>query len=451
MRHKRGYRLAAMLLALALLAGLLAGCAAGKPEEKKQVTIILKAPAQEMNCVSDPEIVSTQAFLERVCEAFTAQYEKADVTIQLRIFALADEQEAITDTFDTADAPDMLFEGYFNMAGYIHTGRVVPLDDLITDEIRADIDDTTWEISQIGGETYMMPYLTMENVLIYNKRHFRDCGLDAYCDAGTEIQNWTMDEWTQVLDTLAANLPEDIHPLAMYAENNQGDTHILSYLRAFGSKIFDGDGNFDLESEEVIRALRWLQDGVARGWYPPHPENLEMKDCSELFSNQRLTLYNFNGANKKLYDDIGNYGFVNYPGNVSTSFMNGFEVFDNGDPEKVQVCKDFLQYLYETDELLELSAGSIPVSRRVAEKYAGQITMLREFTDNAGHVIDFMNNSPNWQGTDTSVRSVFYPHIADLLSGKVTPEECAAGLNADCNRALEIGRAESVLHAASDG
>jgi len=86
----------------------------------------------------------------------------------------------------------------------------------------------------------------------------------------------------------------------------------MSYLRAFGSEIFDADGNFDLESPEAVQALTWLQSGVERVWYPPHPENLEMKDCSELFSTKKLVLYNFNGANKSLYDDLSNYGFVNY-------------------------------------------------------------------------------------------------------------------------------------------
>ncbi len=446
----RELRRAIVLFAAAVC--LLSGCGAGvRPEgasgqEKQDVTIILKAPAQEMNCVSNPEITNTQAFLERVGQAFAAQYEDANVTIDVKMFALADEVSAITETFDTEDAPDILYEGYFNMAGYIHTGRVVPLDDMITDAIRADIYDSAWTISMTNGNTYMMPFLTMQNILIYNKAYFRSCGLDSYCGEGTEIQNWTMDEWTEILDTLAANLPEDVHPLAMYGKNNQGDTHIMSYLRAFGSEIFDADGNFDLESPEAVQALTWLQSGVERGWYPPHPENLEMKDCSELFSTKKLALYNFNGANKSLYDDLSNYGFVNYPGDVATSFPNGFEIFDNGDDAKIRIAKAFLRYLYETPEWLELSAGNIPMSKTVSKKYAGQITMLSDFAANSSHVVDFMNNSPNWQGSSDSVRSVFYPHIADLLAGRVTPEECAAGLNADCNAALASGRERSVLH-----
>ncbi len=445
---KRLQRIIGLFLVAACL---LSGCGAGvqpegRGEQKRDVTIILKAPVQEMNCISNPEITNTQAFLERVGYAFTEQYEAANVTIDVKMFALADEVSAVAETFDTEDAPDILYEGYFNMAGYIHTGRVVPLDDMITEAIRSDIYDSAWTISMTNGKTYMMPFLTMQNILIYNKEYFQSCGLDAYCGEGTEIQNWTMDEWTEILDTLAANLPEDVHPIAMYGKNNQGDTHIMSYLRAFGSKIFDDEGNFDLESPEAVRALEWLQGGVERGWYPPHPENLEMKDCSELFSTKKMVLYNFNGANKSLYDDLNHYGFVNYPGDVATSFPNGFEVFDNGDEEKVRIAKDFLRYLYETPEWLELSAGNIPMSKTVAEKHAGQITMLSDFVANSGHVVDFMNNSPNWQGENDSVRSVFYPHIAELLAGQVTPEECAAALNRDCNAALESGRQRSVLH-----
>jgi multiple sugar transport system substrate-binding protein len=80
------------------------------------------------------------------------------------------------------------------------------------------------------------------------------------------------------------------------------------------------------------------------------------------------------------------------------------------------------------------------------EAYEDQIIMLEEFSENAVHVVDFMNSSPNWQGNDTSVRSVFWQHIHDLLLQTVTPEECAKALDLDCNNALQIGRDSSTLH-----
>ncbi|MCM1553111.1 MAG: extracellular solute-binding protein, partial [Butyrivibrio sp.] len=327
-----------------------------------------------------------------------------------------------------------------------HTGRVVPLDDIISDELRADIDDASWAMSMANGKTYMMPFLSMQNILIYNKELFQICGLDQYIPDEVMIQDWTMEEWTDILDTLAAKLPEQTYPMMMYGKNNQGDTHIMSYMRAYGSTIFAEDGHFDFENDLSVKALEWIQSGVDKGWYPPHSENIELSDCNELFSNGQLAIYIFNNANFVLYDNMENYGYVNFPGNVATSFVTGFEVFDNGDELKIQVAKDFIKYIYDNDKWLDMSAGNIPVSSKVSAKYQDQITMLDEFTGNARNVVDFMNNSPNWQGDDTSVRSVFWPNIHELLSKSITPQECARLLDESCNAALDTGWENSTLH-----
>ena len=71
--------------------------------------------------------------------------------------------------------------------------------------------------------------------------------------------------------------------------------------------------------------------------------------------------------------------------------------------------------------------------------------MLNEFVSNAAHVVDFMNNSPNWQGNDTSVRSVFRSNIHEMLSGTITPQECAKALNKTCNAVLQTGSQNSKL------
>ncbi|MCM1258477.1 MAG: extracellular solute-binding protein [Roseburia sp.] len=438
-----GRKIFATALALVLGCSLLTGC--GK-ETKKEVTLIIKVPELAMNSVSNPDILDSTAFLQSAGEEFAAQYQDADVKIRVDTFAYVDEVKAVTDSFDTEEAPDLLYEGYFNMASYLHTGRVVPLDDIISDELRKDIDDASWAMSMSNGKTYMMPFLSMQNILIYNKELFQDCGLEKYLSDEVTIQNWTVEEWTDILDTLASKLPEQSYPMMMYGKNNQGDTHIMSYIRAFGSEIFDADGHFDFENELSVKALEWIQSGVDKGWYPPHPENLEISDCNELFSNGQLAVHIFNNANFVLYDNMENYGYVNFPGNVATSFATGFEVFDNGDALKVQAAKDFIKYIYENDKWLDMSAGNIPASRKTAEKYKDQITMLDEFTSNAKHVVDFMNNSPNWQGEDTSVRNVFWPNIHELLAKSITPQECAKKLDETCNAALDTGWENSTLH-----
>jgi multiple sugar transport system substrate-binding protein len=80
------------------------------------------------------------------------------------------------------------------------------------------------------------------------------------------------------------------------------------------------------------------------------------------------------------------------------------------------------------------------------DKYADRVERLDEFVANMENVVDFVNGSPNWQGNDTSVRSVFYPKIQLLLLGAVSPEECGRQLDADCNKSLFIGWRDSHLH-----
>ena len=70
--------------------------------------------------------------------------------MSIESFDYVDEIRAITESFDTEDATDILYEGYFNMASYSHTGRVVPLDDIISDDLLNDIDDASRTMSMVN-------------------------------------------------------------------------------------------------------------------------------------------------------------------------------------------------------------------------------------------------------------------------------------------------------------
>ena len=187
------------LMAFAVAAGL-CGCGA---KAKPEVSLIVKVPTMGMNCVSNSNIVSCQDFMDYAAEKFVAVYEAADVSMRIEVFDYVDENEAILGAYGTEDAVDILYEGYFNMAAYISEGHVVPLDDIITDEIRGDISESAWAQSMKNGKTYMMPYLSMQNILIYNRRLFMECGLERFLPDELEIQNWTIEEWEIILDTLA--------------------------------------------------------------------------------------------------------------------------------------------------------------------------------------------------------------------------------------------------------
>ena len=250
---------------LVMLMGILTGCKT-QEAEKRQITLKVKLPPLTV-ANADTGITDSYEVLNMAGEAFAAQYKDYDVTVEVVKFGYTEEDEYITGCFDTDDAADILLEGYFNMAGYIHTGRVVPLDDMITEEMRADVDDALWKMSQVDGKTYMLPYYSLQNTLIYNKDLFRQCGLAEYIGVDGVIQSWTPEEWEHILSTLAANLPDMTYPMLMYAKNDQGDTHIMTLLRSKGSHFFDENGRFNLNTEEGIAALQWIADSYQKSYY----------------------------------------------------------------------------------------------------------------------------------------------------------------------------------------
>lgn len=430
-------------ISLVMLLGALAGCASQKTE-KSQITLRVKLPPLTV-ANADTGITDSYDVLTQAGEEFAAQYEDCDVTVEVVKFNYTEEDDYITDCFGTDNAVDVLFEGYFNMAGYIHTGRVVPLDDIISDEMRSDVDETLWKMSQVDGKTYMLPYYSLQNTLIYNKDLFGQCGLSQYIGADKTIQSWTPEEWEHILSTLAENLPEMTYPMLMYAKNDQGDTHIMTLLRSKGSPFFDENGRFNLNTEEGIAALQWLADFYQAGYFPAGCENMEITDCGALFGNNQLAIYMANSATA-INMDMSSTGIVNFPSpdgkGYNTSFVTGFEIFDNGDAEKVQAAKDFLRYFVSKEEFMNYAQVGIPASNTTAERVHEHIFMQEAYTSNAANTVDFTANNPNWRG----VRDVFYTHIHELLTGTKTPQEVAEALDADCNAAIKAGWENSKLH-----
>ncbi|MCM1027506.1 MAG: extracellular solute-binding protein [Roseburia sp.] len=428
---------------------LLAGCG-GPTEQKPSIVLNIKCPTLQMNDLTGTDVTAAAQFLQKAADDFCGQYEAADVTVNLVEFELTNEDAEIPGCFDTPDAADVLYEGYFNMSTYIHTGRVVPLDDIISDELRADIYPSYWQESSLNRKTYMMPFVTAQNTLSFNADLFRQAGLEEFIREPNVVQNWSREEYEYILEALKENLPDLVSPMMMYAGDNQGDTHIMTLLRAFGCPLFDENGRFCVNTPEGIEALRWIRDCDEKGYFPAGADTLVIMDNYHQFINGQLALYINNAAQeescrKEAGFDIYSVNFPNFTDaetvGYATVFTTGFEVFDNGDEDKLAAAKAFVRFIYES-EYIDYMAGSMPCSARVAEKYAEELQFLSKYINNSDANVNLTGNNPNWRG----VRAAFYLNIQDLLFGDKTPEEVAANIDASCNAAIEAGYAESKLH-----
>ncbi len=416
-------------------------------EEEQEISITVKTPVLQMASCKDENLNDSYTFVKEVAKIFEEQYKKAKVKVNVVQFEKSEEDDQIIGCYNTPQATDVLYEEYMNMSTYVHTGKVVPLDDIITDEIRTDIDESYWENSTLNGKVYMMPYLGMQNTLCYNKEMFRTAGLEKYISDEDIIQSWSLEDWDKILNALYKKLPENVYPMMMYAKNEMGDTHIMTILRSRGCEFFDDEGKIKLTTPEGIEAVQWLMDCNKKSYFPKNAENVEINDCYELFMNGQLAIYINNAVlNATIKKSDIDYGYVNFPsveGNgFCSTFLTGFEVFDNDDEKKLEVAKDFVKFIYENEDCLDYSAGALPCSHKVAVKYAEELKEIQKYIDNIKNGWNFTGNAPAWR----NVRAVFHNDIKELLYGEKTAEKVAKLIEDDCNKEIEEGYASSKLH-----
>ena len=427
-----------------LICGALAGCSSERQPVKEQVTIRIKCPPMTMAYDTDHPDVEIYDLFKEATEKFTDQYEGAEVKFIIEKFQYVDEKAKVIDKFGTDEAADILFGGSFNIPTYILEGRLAAWDDIIDDTLRSDIDEAIWRQCMADGQTYLMPYIQLQNTLMVNAGFMQEAGLQEYIPAKDTIAQWSTDEFNLILQALRESMTDEHNfPLFAYAANNQGDLHTMTLLRAYGCGIFDENGWFAVNTPEGIKALEWLKGLNEQGITPKGAENLELISNMELFYHGQMAICMGNQVN--LNDCRNLYGLdvflANFPSQdgrgYATGYLNGFTLFDNGDPQVLRVARDFVRYIYSDRELLRYSLSSIPVLKSYVDEHRGEVWMMEAYSDNSPNVVDFLNNTPNWEG----VRAAFYPNIQDLYRGNKAPDDVAAAIDESCNAAIEQGRA----------
>ena len=423
----------------------LAGCAKPQESETKteQVTVRIKCPPLTM--AYDKEHPDTEVYdlFKEAAEKYNAQHKGEEVNFIIQKFQYVDEKEQVIDKFGTDEAADILIGGSFNLPTYILEGRLADWDDVIDEELRSDIDENIWKQCMTDGKTYLMPYFQLQNTLMVNEDLMRAAGLEQYIPEEGKIAQWSTEEYNTILEALKASMTEpNTFPTFAYAANNQGDLHTMTLLRAYGCEIYDEKGDFAVNTPEGIQALEWLKSLNEKEISPKGAENLELMDNMELFYHGQLAIcignqVNLNDA-RNLYNR--NVFLANFPSpdgkGYVTSYLNGFTLFDNGDPEVLKAARDYIRSIYSDKELLRYSLSSTPVLKSYVEEHKDEVWMMEAYSNNSENAVDFLNNTPNWEG----VRSVFYPEIQELYRGTKSPEEAAAAIDKNCNEEIAKGR-----------
>ncbi len=469
LRIKEDYTLKKLGLALfsiVLLLSLLTACGnddkeadKGKTDGKDTVEISLWLTPQWKGVIdSSEEGADFDSFFKYAAEKFSEQYDKHDVKVNVEVIAGDQRDEMLNVNLNGGTPPDIFFESVFAMGDYAHRGALAPLNDIVDDEAKQDIEQSFWDTVTFGEDIYFYPFSHMPGTLVYNADMFKAAGLEKYVGSADAIQTWTLDEYETILKELKANTPEDkysnAYPMGLYALNNQGDTWNLAYLRMFGSPFFDDEGNIVLADEKGTKAAAWLKDMYDEGLTNPGAESVSSNDVNAMFQNQQLGV---SFTNSVLYNNIkadmasGNVPefdarLANIPSEsgdpLSFTYVTGASIFDTGDKTRMEVSKDFVKFFSSDPELVKASKNGVPVRKSVVEEFKGENPLFAAYEANSQYMFSFTGNVPGYN----ELRQVLYPELQALYTGEKSPEEAVKDYQKKGNNVIEKAKEDSVIY-----
>ena len=402
---------------------------------------------------ADEEGADYDSFLKEAGARYTATHP--DVTFNVEVISGDTRDEKLRAAEASGSLPDIVFEGAFTMSSYYHSGSIVTLDDIISEEDKADISEGIWENCQVDGKTFIFPFIHMPGTLVYNADMFKEAGLDDYIGGEYDIVTWTPDELKDVIlpalrDTFSS---QGIYPMSLYCMNNQADTWNLSYLRMFGCEFFGDDGYLVANDAKGVKALEYILYLYNNGLTVPGAESLTSNDCNAMFQNHQIAI---SFTNTVLYSnlqadmDAGNVEemdarLANIPGDpdpLSFTYVTGFMAMNTGDEEKIAIAKDFIKFVATDEELALAAKNSMPVRASVTEALQDEMPFLPAYTENSQYIFNFSNNIAGY----SELRNVLFPELQAALTGEKTAQEALDSYVEKGNIVIDEGRAGSVIY-----
>ena len=223
-----------------------------------------------------------------------AEFEEKYPNIKVNPVLIDGSQRAekLAIAIQSGTLPNMYYESDFALSDYVHEGLMVPLDDIVTDEDRADIPAAVWDSLELGGETYIFPFSAEIGMLGINVSIFKEAGAEEYLPEG-EIGEWTPEEFKAALEAVKG--VENVYPFAVFANSQQGDSFTNMLLRMYGGKFVNDEGNaFTINDEKGVQALQMIVDMKNEGLLAPGGETLSQGDVYQMFLNKNLAVVTLN-------------------------------------------------------------------------------------------------------------------------------------------------------------
>ena len=369
------------------------------------------------------------------------QEANPDITVKLEMIDFQSGPEKIVTAIEGGTAPDVLFDAPGRIIDYGKSGKLAPLNDLFTDEFKADVNNENIIAACSDGENYYMyPISTAPFLMAVNKTVLEKEGLiDMINTEGERL--WTTDEFTALNTALA---DKGYMNSIVFCQNQGGDQGTRAYImNLFSAQMVNPElTEWTINSEAGIKALQYTVDEVAAGRLTDGI-TYNGGGAIEQFVAGTVTgsLLWSPGLAKNNAEAIKASGFeaiaLPLPSDDGTPeleyLVNGFAVFNNGDEAKIAAAKKFITFL--TDDPTYgpqnvLATNSFPVRSSFGDLYPGDEDMAF-YASMTKYYGTYYNTIDGF----AAMRPAWWSNLQAALTGEKTAEQAMNDFVTDANAA----------------
>lgn len=306
-----------------------------------------------------------QAAMDAAVEAFNSQggqyvIEKTDLpggtyTDQVNAAALAGDLPCVLD-----------FDGPF-LYNFAWSGYMMPIDEFMTDELRADFLPSILDQGTYNGQLYSLGQFDSGLGMYANKAHLDAAGIRI----PTFDEPWDLAEFEDALEKLAA-LDEVEFPLDMKINYGRGEWFTYGFspiLQSFGGDLIDRSdyqtASGVLDGSASVEAMTTFQRWFENGWVDPAPAGDDSFYGAKTASIAFVGHWQWAPHSESLGDDLLVLPMPNFGGSPVTG-MGSWNYGITSNCPNPEGAWEVLNFLVSTDEVLRMANANGAVPARLS-------------------------------------------------------------------------------------
>ncbi len=371
------------------------------------------------------------SFEKELINAF--EQENPNIKINFEMISFENGPAKISAALASKTGPDITYDAPGRIISWGNRGLLASLDDIIYPVLDtlaiAPLEASKGE----DGSYYMYPIHSGGFMMGFNKSLLEDLDLLDMLPYERDKRQWTLKEYESLLRALKDALPAGKVPAVFYAKSTAGDQGTRAFmvnLHGNAPLMNENLTKYTFNNANAVKNAEWVQMAVNEGLLL-NGASLQSGDAINMYSasNAASTIL-FSLQLEKINKDKINYNgeyfetiYMPYPNNVQEPILEfivgGPAVFDNGDKEKIDAAKLFIQFM-ATDPvyapMLVEATGMFPVSSTIDGSFD---SVEKQWNAEA---IDFFGSYYNSIISFSDMRNAWYPAMQNILNGKDAKE-----------------------------